>query len=509
MRNKIREITSEIDNPEIFIIIFFFILVFFIRGIGFQIPFERDEGEYAYSAWISRSGGNLYKDAFLQKPPGIVYTYLASQLVFGDNVWGPRVFGMLFILITSFLTALIAAKIFNNKAFYSALLITPVMESFPSFMGLSANTEIFMLTPLMAFVACFVYSENNEKRKYWICAAIFAVLALMFKPICIYLIVFVYVWWIYRNKKRAFEFLVFSLIAGSLTVMIMVIPILKNFNYFWEEVVVYNSIYIKSLGFKPINFINNMYSFLKTWWVLIPFILVYLIKVKNRMVILLFIFAIFGAINSGVGHYYLIMIPFVALIVAGGLQELSKSIKVNRYIILIILIFIMVMPFRTALAVEPERLVLWIYGVDNPFYESKIIAEIIDENSKWDDKIFIAGSEPQIYYYAKRRSTNRFVITYPLVIPSSVDRQYQNEAVVSLEKNKPALIVISNRATSGYNSKKSLKILKNYLDNLIENEYELVGGYLWAYNREGSWINSDKLNYNEIDQTSLLVYKRK
>ena len=40
----------------------------------FSMPFERDEGEYAYSAWLMKDGGVPYRDAFLQKPPMVVYT---------------------------------------------------------------------------------------------------------------------------------------------------------------------------------------------------------------------------------------------------------------------------------------------------------------------------------------------------------------------------------------------------------------------------------------------------
>lgn len=43
-------------------------------------PFQRDEGEYAYSAQLLREGGVPYKEAFMQKPPMIIYTYYLAKL---------------------------------------------------------------------------------------------------------------------------------------------------------------------------------------------------------------------------------------------------------------------------------------------------------------------------------------------------------------------------------------------------------------------------------------------
>jgi hypothetical protein len=36
------------------------------------LPFERDEGEYLWAATLGARGGVPYRDAFLQKPPGII-----------------------------------------------------------------------------------------------------------------------------------------------------------------------------------------------------------------------------------------------------------------------------------------------------------------------------------------------------------------------------------------------------------------------------------------------------
>ncbi|MBM4047935.1 MAG: hypothetical protein FJ279_22775, partial [Planctomycetes bacterium] len=39
-----------------------------IRAPFFRVPLERDEGEYAYIAWLMDQGGLPYRDAVNQKP---------------------------------------------------------------------------------------------------------------------------------------------------------------------------------------------------------------------------------------------------------------------------------------------------------------------------------------------------------------------------------------------------------------------------------------------------------
>src|SRR3974390_10366 len=71
-------------------------LVAVLRWNSLDAPLVRDEGEYAYAAQILKSGLHPYQDAFLQKPPMIVYTYAAAQAFAPHAFWFPRVLAALF-----------------------------------------------------------------------------------------------------------------------------------------------------------------------------------------------------------------------------------------------------------------------------------------------------------------------------------------------------------------------------------------------------------------------------
>ncbi len=54
----------------------------------------------------------------------------------------------------------------------------------------------------------------------------------------------------------------------------------------------------------------------------------------------------------------------------------------------------------------------------------------------------LAGSEPQILYYAGRFSPTRFITVYPFTYPPApVAKLYQAEAIRDLEAHPPSLIV--------------------------------------------------------------------
>ncbi|OGM10774.1 hypothetical protein A2Z22_02690 [Candidatus Woesebacteria bacterium RBG_16_34_12] len=81
---------------------FAFLLIVFIltRRNSFNIPFERDEGEYAYVAWRMGKGELPYQDIFTQKPPAIFYVYMFAQRIDAEAYWPPRLLATLSIALT-------------------------------------------------------------------------------------------------------------------------------------------------------------------------------------------------------------------------------------------------------------------------------------------------------------------------------------------------------------------------------------------------------------------------
>ncbi len=72
------------------------LLVYSIRLKFLSIPFERDEGAYAYYGRQILDGKIPYKDFYEQKLPGIFYFYALIVSLFGSTIQGLHL-GFIFI----------------------------------------------------------------------------------------------------------------------------------------------------------------------------------------------------------------------------------------------------------------------------------------------------------------------------------------------------------------------------------------------------------------------------
>lgn len=89
------------------------------------------------------------------------------------------------------------------------------------------------------------------------------------------------------------------------------------------------------------------------------------------------------------------------------------------------------------------------YGL-NPFDYSAAIADEIRHNTTRADKVLIIGSEPQILFYARRRSATRYIFFSPLAAPPYPGLQHELDATLKeIELDKPKYVVDATRiATS-------------------------------------------------------------
>ena len=69
----------------------------------------------------------------------------------------------------------------------------------------------------------------------------------------------------------------------------------------------------------------------------------------------------------------------------------------------------------------------------NPFPESIAIAEYIRNHSAPDSTIAVLGSEPQIYFYAHRRSATSYLYTYSLMENHKYALTMQQEMIQEIE----------------------------------------------------------------------------
>lgn len=507
----------------IMLFIYFFIL---LNWNSLGAPFERDEGEYAYSAWLMRTGSTPYQDSFLQKPPMIIYTYLLGQAVSPLAVWPPRVLASIFVFLTSILIFLIALREWGGvAAIFSTFLFLP-MIGFPPLTPFAANTEKFMILPMVATLALFVYYKNSQKSWPYIASGFLSTIAIFYKPICLPVIVFILIFWLFKlycstlpaNFFTIIKPVLWIILSSLVTTILLLIPFLKVWPKFFEEVFTFNVYYLNAFNNSLANLTGYLANFIQYWWILL-FLPVGLFFKKPKNILLYFTLLIISLVTiyrtpSGLGHYYLILMPFLALLCGALFNSCLESFSALReqkilttIVVLPIVFSIMIFPFKNQFSMSPEKLSEWVYGTVNPFSESREVANHLALITKPGDLVFVAGSEPQIYYYAERKSMTRFVITYPLNLPTPYREQYQIELMSDLERNPPKAIVLSQRSFSGLWNEGSPQIFIKYFSDLISKNYKIVGGYVWNNNEEGHW--QEPINNESIRNASLLLLIKK
>ena len=493
---------------------------------SFEAPFERDEGGYAYSAWVLRQGDLPYKDAFEQKPPMVIYTYFLGQLLEPVAVWPPRFLAALFLAGTMILMGLVAWKEFEGElgggaGFIAMYLVLP-MILFPVLTPFAANTEKFMLLPLLGVLALYVFNRDSRRGSPWFWGGVLSALALFYKPIALTAVSFIFLVWSYElmRGQNGLKFL-FRNLSLALTGFILAAALV--FGYFlvrgaggalWETLVDFNRSYARSFGLSFSQFLSFLAKFWRYRWILFILSAWYCVMRPPRAWFylgLLFV-SVATIFTSPIGHYYILLMPFWALITSAAVADLGRlaqkrlGVKNAAAWITAAVLALLLWPMRRQILSTPAQLNQWVYGDVNPFMDSPEVARRVGALTSPGEKIFIAGSEPQIYYYAQRRSIGRFGTTYPLNVPTARREAYQEQAVKDLEENPPPVIVVSRYSDTGLWDPGSPGLFMAHLNALLSRRYSLIGGTVWEGGGKFSW--RQPLRPEEVRAAGFLVFRR-
>jgi hypothetical protein len=122
----------------------------------------------------------------------------------------------------------------------------------------------------------------------------------------------------------------------------------------------------------------------------------------------------------------------------------------------------------------PAQVSRAIYG-GNPFPESPEIARYIAARTAPEDRIAVLGSEPQIFFYARRQSATGHVYTYGLMEPQPLAHTMQEQMAREVEAARPAYLVWVLVPTSWLMRPESDKWILRWAQDYVSREYQLAG----------------------------------
>jgi hypothetical protein len=462
-----------------------------------SVPLERDEGEYAYIAWLMQEGGLPYKDAFDQKPPGVFFIYLLIMKLFGFSIEGIHLGMYLWSLGAITLVYLTGCRLFSPRVGLLAAGIFSVASISPAFLGMAANTEIFMTLPLTAaaYFACgFAMRLPRGNLTPFLCGLMVG-LASTFKQVAatdgvFFALVMVLVTLL---AGGGIESLCARGVAFALGVVTPWIPILAFFQLGGGIRELLQDALLLGLSYSNIvplaSYVDNF--FLTSRTSLIPYLWPYLVmaslgvwmsltrKARERTTWWFLpgwlLASFLGTCIGGMfrEHYFIQTLAPLSLLAGFFLAAATQRIASAPWrfgactagVVLPLLL-----GFRPFFTYSPDEVSRVIYE-GNPFVESKEVAEVVRENTAQGDRVLIFGSEPQILFYARRRSASRYIVTYPLMmsVAGAAERQVEmfNEILAS---NPPLIVTVNVRVLHLYGPWTS-KYLFQKLAALIAQDY--------------------------------------
>jgi len=483
------------------------LVILLIAGIRFRLrdfPLERDEGEYAYAGQLILEGIPPYELAYNMKLPGTYAAYAAVMAVFGETAAGIHS-GIIIVNAASiFLVFLIAKKLFDPTAAVAAGAIFGLFTIRPILVGLAGHATHFVTIAALASIYLLLKACGTNRYALYFCSGICAGLALVMKQQGVFFGIFagLYLCWsewpgTIRQAsylKKIAWFSVGAIFPFALTCLILFRA--GVFQKFWFWTVSYARAYGSEMTLTQglHHFANRMElqkEHLAVIWFLIVFGMAAFLwrrELKHHALFVIGLLAFsFLAISVGLyyrGHYFIMAYPVLAMLTGVGLSSAQALLAKLRWraVAATVPALIFVLTYANALYAErqiyfldsPHEACRHTYGA-NPFPEALGVGNYIREHSAPDARIAVMGSEPEIYFYAQRRSATGYIYTYALVERQPYSSMMQAEMIREVESVRPDFIIYVLMSESWDTRKGADTRIFDWTDSYLKKYYALVG----------------------------------
>lgn len=431
-------------------------------------PFERDEGVYATVAQGLLEGKVPYRDLFDNKPPLVYLWYAIGFALFGESVIAPRIVAAIFLSLTAVLLYKQARLVLPMGAAYSAAILFAISCGLP-WVALHANTEAYMLLPLVGSLLFFTYGMKDGRLQSFFIAGLLAGLAMMTKQVAMWnllaLAMVVLVW--YRRTEGmswravAPAFWMFAGAGISLAIVALPFALTGALDDFLYANLSYNWVYVGFLSWAE-RFSNLGYGLLFFCAIAAPFVagaVAGLVVIWRRRAkatdYVLIVWGLASAIGVASGgrffpHYFLQLMPSLAVLTGIVIYDRfanGQNVVLSRPAWMVSLFLIVVSVGTTAVLylapIEAEHQVVSRVAYQKEWEEhSRDLGEYIKLRSNPDDLIFNYGRESQVYFYADRQPAIPYFYDWVL----DYDKDALPKVMEDLEATKPVYVIDSLQA---------------------------------------------------------------
>ena len=497
-------------------------LTMVIRYGLIEVPFERDEGEYAYGGQLILQGILPYQQIYNMKLPGIYAAYAGLMAVFGQTHMGIHL-GLMFInAATIVLVFLLAKQLYDSIVGLVAAAAFAIMSLLPSVQGISAAAEHFVILFSIGGLWVLVKALDKDMPMLIVISGLMLGCGFLMKQHGAAFILFGGLYILIQQirfqpvlgKHLFFKIGLFTLgamVPYGITCVVFIFN--GTFEKFWFWTFKYAKAYTAltplSEGwslFKARALYIIQSAPLLWLLVLLGLPVLWLDKHARRRLIFVGMFFVFSFMAICPGfyfrpHYYILLLPAAALLAGISIAAINNHLT-NRPLILKygiplllagICVFGSIYQHRHFLFnMTPIQLSRTVYGI-NPFPETLQIAQFVRANTEEKDRIAVLGSEPQIYFYSDRRSASGYVHMYALMENHEYAIEMQKEMIKDIESTRPKFLILVNVDTSWRETQIFHTLLLDWIQDYQAKHYRLVGmAEIYRENTRYHWAQNAK-----------------
>jgi hypothetical protein len=496
------------------------------------------EGEYAYAGQLILQGIPPYSLAYNMKFPGTYYAYAALMAVFGETSWGVHAGLLLINVLTALLLFLLVRRLAGNLAAAVASSAFAILSVDRWIMGVFAHATHFVLPPVLGGLLLLSRPDPSARVVRTIVAGAMLGLAVLMKQQALPFVVLGLAWIVWddwRSTRLGRDTLkhVVALAAGALiplAVICIVFLAQGVLDRFWFWTFQYAREYVSEVPLDeawPAFQMGWSDITQKTWpiWGLagLGIAVLWFARFASGIRARVTLFAAASVLSILPGfffrqHYFILLLPVAALLAGLAAVALDRGLsralgaRPARVVAIAICASVLgayIVTERAYLFTMPVRdLSRSVYGA-NPFVEAPEIARYIEARTSPGDRIAVFGSEPEVYFYSKRKSATGYIYTYALMEPQPYASRMQDEMIREIEAGAPKYVVAVLIGTSWLARPGSDQRIISWFQRYMTSCFEQVGLVdIHSVDRTTIKWDAEGPGYKPQSQNLVAIYKR-
>lgn len=428
----------------------------------FEPGWYGDEGIYLVLGKGLRNGLVWYKEIHDNKPPLL---YLLAAIT--NSVVLFRLLLLGWMIVTTLVFDRLSKKLIKNGWWQKLSLgLMVVLSTLPWLEGNIANAEIFMMLPTMAGVLLLVENQKMIKKNRWKYAlsGLFFSVAFLFKVPALFEMAGVVLFWVLiKNGVKGLWKAIrqehwYWMLAGFL------LPVILSIAYYY--LMGAGPEYMRAAFMQNVGYLSSWKtgsmtksggsseSGLMTRGLVLMLVTAIFgwasrkIDWKYRMVVVWFLFALFGALLSErpYPHYLILVISSGSLMIGLTGKNIKKRMWTGLFSLITLAVILNYNFYFYPVVEYYGKFFNLISG--NIKYEDYVdsfdwrvkrtrkLTEYLEEITVPGEKIFVWGDEPFVYFESDTLPVGRYTVAYHII-----DFDAKEETMLALENEQPRVVI--------------------------------------------------------------------